>query len=306
MHFSPEASTVLTTSRCKCRPPPLPLRIMDASGNADNVAHATEGDPAATAAENLGASPAPGEDGDDGGSTRTDPGETGEVHLLSYERELLSQLLDEDALVVMASGLGWHKVVAVLLRLAQHAAQQHEARGAQASAGQPQQASDTSGCVLVLGAFPWQRALVCSELARHDPHLPPPLDINNEVPALERIRLYRAPGGRPLFVTPRIITVDLLARRLTGAEIAGMIVLNAHRTSDTSGEGFAAALYRDTAAAGGAGAAARRRGWLRAFSDQPTAFSHGFNKVGACVRHAGDGAHACPMRVQYLCKTVCG
>ena len=225
------------------------------------------------------------------------------MHLLSYERELVSQLLDEDALVVMASGLGWHKVVAVLLRLAQHAAQ-HEAAAAaaaaaQSSVGQPQQAIGSGGCVLVLGASPWQRALVCAELARHDPDLPPPLDINNEVPAVERIRLYRAPGGRPLFVTPRILTVDLLAHRLTGADISGMLVLNAHRTSDTSGEGFAAALYRDTAAAPGAGASARRqRGWLRAFSDQPTAFNQGFNKVEDAStllhhhHHVACGTHA--------------
>ncbi|GFR49032.1 hypothetical protein Agub_g11055, partial [Astrephomene gubernaculifera] len=101
------------------------------------------------------------------------------------------------------------------------------------------------GCVLVLGASPWQRALLTSELARHDPSLLPPLDITNEVPALERIQLYRSrPAGRPLFITSRILVVDLLAGRLRGRHVAGVLLLNAHRASDTSGEGFAVALLR--------------------------------------------------------------
>ena len=50
-----------------------------------------------------------------------------------------------------------------------------------------------------------------------------------------------------------------------------MIVVNAHRVTATSGEGFAVRLYR----------AGNRSGFLRAFSDQPSAFSLGFNKVRA-------------------------
>lgn len=54
-----------------------------------------------------------------------------------------------------------------------------------------------------------------------------------------------------------------------------MIVVNAHRVTDTSGEGFAVRLYRER----------NRTGFLRALSDQPTAFTSGFNKVlvEACV-----------------------
>lgn len=141
-----------------------------------------------------------------------------------------------------------------------------------------------SGCILVLGASPWQRALISAELARHDPALPPPVDITNEVPAAERVLLYRAtPGGRPLFITPRILTVDLLARRLRGLEVAGLLVLNAHRATDTSGEGFAAALLRADAptrvsgARGGCGEVLPP--WIRAVSDAPVAFNQGFNRV---------------------------
>ncbi len=62
--------------------------------------------------------------------------------------------------------------------------------------------------------------------------------------------------------------VDLLSGRLHGQHVSGIVVLNAHRVSDTSGEGFAVRLYR----------AANRNGFVRAFSDQPPSFL-GFSKV---------------------------
>lgn len=50
-----------------------------------------------------------------------------------------------------------------------------------------------------------------------------------------------------------------------------MIVVNAHRVTDTSGEGFAVRLYRER----------NTTGFLRALSDQPAAFTASFSKVGA-------------------------
>lgn len=58
-------------------------------------------------------------------------------------------------------------------------------------------------------------------------------------------------------------------------QIAGILVLNSHRASDASGEGFAVRLFR----------AANRRGFVRALSDQPTSLSAGFAKV--CVVGVG-------------------
>ncbi|EFJ52250.1 hypothetical protein VOLCADRAFT_103253 [Volvox carteri f. nagariensis] len=140
------------------------------------------------------------------------------------------------------------------------------------------------GCVLVLGAGPRQRALITAELARHDPSLEAPVDITNEIPAAERVQLYRAlPGGRPLFITPRILVVDLLARRLRPWEVGGLLILNAHRASDTSGEGFAVALLKaegDAAARTGPARGGSGGGcWVYALSDAPGAFNRGFNRV---------------------------
>lgn len=47
------------------------------------------------------------------------------------------------------------------------------------------------------------------------------------MPASERATLY---ATRPcLFVTTRILVVDQLSGRISGDQIAGMLVLNAHR-----------------------------------------------------------------------------
>ena len=69
-------------------------------------------------------------------------------------------------------------------------------------------------------------------------------------------------------MTTRILVVDLLSGRLNGRQVSGMLVLNAHRVAENSGEGFAVRLFR----------AANSRGFVRAFSDQPVSFL-GFSKV---------------------------
>jgi hypothetical protein len=80
----------------------------------------------------------------------------------------------------------------------------------------------------------------------------------------QRLQICRACA----FVTTRILVVDILSGRLPGRWVAGVLVVNAHRVTDTSGEGFAVRLLR----------ASNPAGFVRAFSDQPTSFG-GFNKV---------------------------
>jgi len=61
-----------------------------------------------------------------------------------------------------------------------------------------------------------------------------PYDVTNEVSAGSRIELYRS---KPcLFVTTRILVVDMLNARIQGQHIAGMVIMNAHRVTDSSGE----------------------------------------------------------------------
>ena len=161
------------------------------------------------------------------------------------------------------------------------------------------------GVVLVLGCTDWQRSMLYRELHRMNESVPyaaadpalsdqaaapnldadgqpnnrpvehasdllMPFDVTNEVSAAGRIDLYRT---KPcLFVTTRILVVDMLNARIQGQHIAGMVIMNAHRVTDASGEAFAVRLFR----------MANKRGFIRAFSDQPTGFASGFNKVWPC------------------------
>ncbi|GAX84863.1 hypothetical protein CEUSTIGMA_g12284.t1 [Chlamydomonas eustigma] len=178
-------------------------------------------------------------------------GDLHSAHLLNYERQIVQDLIQEDALCVMSAGMGWQKIAAVLVQLHAHS--------------QP-------GAVLILGCQPWQKEIICREVVRHNSAVKPPLDINNEVPALERIECYKKPDS--FFVTTRILVVDFLSARVLPQNIAGMIVLNAHRVTEASGDAFAVRLYR----------AGNRTGFIRAISDQPCSFVSGFNKVEKVMR----------------------
>jgi len=52
--------------------------------------------------------------------------------------------------------------------------------------------------------------------------------------------------GGVLFITSRILVVDLLRQRLPGHLIAGFLIYNAHRVSESSTESFILRLYRDS------------------------------------------------------------
>ena len=182
------------------------------------------------------------------------------------------------------------------------------------------------GSILVIGCTEWQRRALQSELlamedSLHelpgieedaaDASLPDssypasgtvrrrtpeaPYEITNETPSAARIELYQTKGC--LFVTTRILVVDFLNARLRSSQVAGIIVMNAHRVTDTSGEGFAVRLFRTN----------NQRGFVRAFSDNPASVTGGFAKVHPvyCTQAAGSASsnEICMMwlRRHYCC-----
>ena len=42
------------------------------------------------------------------------------VELLPYEQQIIGEWVEQDALVILGSGLGWQRLLAVLLRLHHH------------------------------------------------------------------------------------------------------------------------------------------------------------------------------------------
>lgn len=201
--------------------------------------------------------------------------------LLPFHRRMVQELIESDGLCVMAAGLGWQTVVAVIVRL------------------QLERLRDPSehGAILVVGCHDWQRRVLRAELERlaHSSQQPNgdevnsidivegscdpspssaglkaselPVEITNETPAAGRTELYQTRGC--LFVTTRILVVDFLNSRLRSSQVAGIIVMNAHRVTDTSGEGFAIRLFRTS----------NQRGFVRGFTDNPVAVTAGFAKT---------------------------
>lgn len=126
------------------------------------------------------------------------------------------------------------------------------------------------------GSTPIQRVNIAAELKRLSPETPPISDITALQNASERMDLYSS--STSLFVTTRILTVDLLTERLrTSGEdqhIAGLIVLNAHRATDDSGEGFAVRLLR----------AQNSQAFVRGLSDEPGVLTVGLSALERSMR----------------------
>ena len=66
-------------------------------------------------------------------------------------------------------------------------------------------------------------------------------------------------------------------------QVAGLLVLNAHNVTDTSGDGFAVRLFRR----------GNQRGFIRALSDQPSFFAAGFNKASPHRDFRTQTEHTC-------------
>lgn len=184
------------------------------------------------------------------------------MELLNFQRSIVDEVLNEDGMWILAPGLGLHQIVGVLLYLQDVRRKNPEEKGT----------------VLVLGATPLQRNIIRRELARlHDSMEDRKIqdcagkgsliDVTAEIPTAERLRLYHSCPS--VFVTTRILVVDLLSGRLPTSDVASVVILNAHRVIESSGESFAVRLIHEK----------RQETMIRAFSDVPNAFSSEFGKV---------------------------
>ncbi|XP_009390470.2 DNA repair endonuclease UVH1 isoform X1 [Musa acuminata AAA Group] len=168
--------------------------------------------------------------------------------MLPFQGLIVSDLLDDlnGDLVVLSSGLPLPSLVASLLLL-------HDA---------------SAGSLLLLSASDTQKSAISAALRRYgQPDLPLPSDIPGDLPSHNRTALYAS--GAALFVTPRVLVADLLTSRVPPSSIAALVVLNAHRLSDTSTEAFIARILRDHSPSSP----------IHAFSDRPHAMVAGFAKA---------------------------
>eukprot|EP00035_Acanthoeca_spectabilis_P009230 m.164481 g.164481 ORF g.164481 m.164481 type:complete len:903 (-) comp14657_c0_seq4:1398-4106(-) len=164
--------------------------------------------------------------------------------LLEFQEDALTELMADDGLTVVARGMGLDRLVLNLLQIY----------------------CDPSMLVLVINFTAADLEFYLDQLAVAVPHHPP-RHVTNEMSADTRNAIYLEAGV--LFVTSRILVVDMLLGKVPTDLIMGIVVLNGHRVTPTSSEAFILRLYR----------LENRDGFIKAFSDNPEALSRGFNGV---------------------------
>ncbi|KAF7062704.1 hypothetical protein CFC21_069278 [Triticum aestivum] len=177
--------------------------------------------------------------------------------MLPFEEQAVADLLEDPngGLVVVSSGLPLASLAATLL-LHLH----HQSTSSSSSGG------GGGGCFLILSApdalkDQIRRRLVESQLLQVH-------DVASDVPAAHRRALYSSGEGVALFLTPRVLAADLLTAHLLPSRVQALLLLAAHRSSDTSADAFIARLLRQ-----------HRLLPVYAFSDRPHAMVAGFAKA---------------------------
>ena len=132
--------------------------------------------------------------------------------------------------------------------------------------------SDPGNLVLVLGCSEQEEAWLGQRLAlKGEKTLP--RSVTAEVSTSERELVYLE--GGVLFVTSRILVVDLLMERLPAHLVTGVVVWKAHRVIDSCQESFILRLYRQK----------NKKGFIKAFSGSPVSFTAGFCKVERVMKN---------------------
>ncbi len=168
--------------------------------------------------------------------------------MLGFHEQIVSELVEGDGVTVLAAGLGLVKVLAALLR--RHA----QEKGRE--------------LVLLLSTSKAQRQALREEfLGQDDAVTALPMEINNESTSSERMQFYA--NGGAFFVTSRILIVDMLNERVPLTKVAGVVVNDVHRLSESCAEAFIVRLFRHS----------NKLGFVRGFSDKPQAMVSGFSKT---------------------------
>ncbi|KAJ2715165.1 DNA repair protein RAD16 [Coemansia spiralis] len=180
------------------------------------------------------------------------------VPLLPFQRRVLDELLDEDALCIVARGLGLGRILAELARVCAtpralvflvHASEQDEA--------------DLQRHLMQVRSG--ENADEAAEL-----HV-----VKNDTNAVARGQLYRR--GGLISVTSRILIVDLLNGVVPVELVTGVIVQNASRITAESIEAFVLRVVRQQNPAA----------FVKALSDAPEAFTLGFAPLEKTLKVLG-------------------
>ncbi|KAJ8664216.1 hypothetical protein QAD02_005253 [Eretmocerus hayati] len=164
--------------------------------------------------------------------------------MLEYENQMFLEILHEDGLVIVAKGLGLETVFMNILKAY----------------------SDPGQLVIVLNTNDYEETYFIEQLkaqgVKHLPRL-----VTSECQGEEREIMYLE--GGVLFISGRILVVDMLKNRVPLNLVSGILVYRAHSIMSSHQEAFALRLYRQT----------NKTGFIKAFTNSALAFTVGFAQV---------------------------
>ncbi|VDP98321.1 unnamed protein product [Trichobilharzia regenti] len=172
--------------------------------------------------------------------------------LLEYEASILVDIHHENSLLVLADGLGMDAIVYSTIRL-------H---------------SDPHNLVLVSNyRLPEARFLI--GLLEQNGALHPPGIITAEVNNKDREAIYKR--GGVVFVSSRILVVDLLMERMPVSLVCGVLILRAHELHEACQDSFAIRLLRER----------NPQLFIKAFSDNALSLTSGYNHAERVMTQLG-------------------
>ncbi|KAH9828112.1 DNA repair protein rad16-like [Teratosphaeria destructans] len=175
-----------------------------------------------------------------------------------FQQETFHALRSEDALLILARGLG-------LLRLVTNLLHSYDAAG--------------NNLILLVGADDRENNWFGEALAEHaaisgSPKCRGLQLVNTDMMSVgTREKMYA--GGGIFSITSRILIVDFLSGLLDPATVTGLVVMHAEALAATSLEAFIVRIYRQK----------NKTGFLKAFSDQPEPFTRGYQPLSSVMRN---------------------
>lgn len=163
---------------------------------------------------------------------------------------MLLDLLHEDGLLVAAKGLGLERILTSLIITY----------------------NDPGNLVLVIGTTSREEEYVLSQLEGQGV-TPIPRCVTAECSVNERSQIYA--NGGVLFVTSRILVMDILMERVPADLITGVIVWKAHKILESCQEAFILRLFRMK----------NKTGFVKGLSSSPLSFTAGFCHVERVMRN---------------------
>ncbi|XP_055925203.1 DNA repair endonuclease XPF-like [Argiope bruennichi] len=172
------------------------------------------------------------------------------AELLDFENQMYLELFHDDALAVLAKGIGIERLAINLIKTY----------------------NDPGNLVFVIGSTPVEEEYITNKLQESGVTLLPKT-ITSEVSVKDRRDVYME--GGVLFVSSRILVVDMLVDRVPIDLITGMVVFRAHKILESCQEAFILRLYRMK----------NTKGFIKAISSNAAAFTRGFSQVQRIMRN---------------------